>query len=74
MHLKVRRSSVVTRFSSEAVAIRLLWVTSTAARHNEVAQGPRDLELDVPPLRRRPLLLREVAAAAAAVLVAVLHH
>ena len=39
-------------------------INGAAGRH-EVAQRPRYLELDLPPLRRRPLLLGEAAAAAA---------
>lgn len=67
--------SVVARFSSEAVAIRFLSISSSASRQHQAAQFPRDLDLDVPSLRWKPLLLHHVAATAAgAVLVTVLHH
>lgn len=45
-----------------------------APGHHEVADGPDDLPLQLPPLQRRPLLLGAVAAdTAVAVLAVVLH-
>jgi hypothetical protein len=49
----------------------LLGVAAVAGRHDEVAEGLHDLELDAAPPQRRPLLLLRVADAV--VLVAVLH-
>ena len=55
---------------------RLAALTATvagAARRHELADGPDDLPLELPPLERRPLLVGAAVAAAADVLVVELH-